>query len=124
MSVFGTHGAISWHELNTTDPKAAMAFYGQLFGWEFEPHDPNYTAFKAGGQPTGGVMGIPPSAPNMPPSWGLYVTVTDVDAIAAKVPQLGGKICYGPKDIPDVGRFCVIQDPQGATLCAIQYMMK
>ena len=57
----------------------------------------------------------------MPPNWGTYVTVDDVDAVAKQAQQLGGKILVGPQDIPTVGRFCVIQDPQGAVIGAITY---
>ncbi len=53
--------------------------------------------------------------------WGIYVTVSDVDATAKKVGELGGKILFPPTDIPNVGRFCVIQDPQGAVISAITY---
>jgi predicted enzyme related to lactoylglutathione lyase len=57
----------------------------------------------------------------MPPAWGVYVTVDDADAVARRVETLGGKLLRAPEDIPSVGRFCVLQDPQGATLCAMQY---
>jgi uncharacterized protein len=50
-----------------------------------------------------------------------YVTVDNVDAIAKNAQELGGKILMGPQDIPTVGRFCVIQDPQGAVISAITY---
>ncbi|MEJ2703676.1 MAG: VOC family protein [Sedimentisphaerales bacterium] len=67
---------------------------------------------------------MPPECKGMPPTWGVYVTVDDVDAPAARVEQLGGKLLQPPADIPNVGRFCVIQDPQGAALCAITYVKK
>jgi hypothetical protein len=58
----------------------------------------------------------------MPPHWGSYVTVDDVDALAAKAAALGAEICMPPTDIPNVGRFCVFRDPQGASLAAISYV--
>ncbi|MFZ1830074.1 MAG: hypothetical protein WAW42_15215 [Candidatus Competibacteraceae bacterium] len=42
-------------------------------------------------------------------------------AAARQMEALGGKLLRPPEDIPDIGRFCVLQDPQGATLCAITY---
>ncbi len=57
----------------------------------------------------------------MPPMWGTYVTVDNVDETARIAEQLGAKICMPPQDIPDVGKFCVIQDPQGATISFITY---
>jgi predicted enzyme related to lactoylglutathione lyase len=56
-------------------------------------------------------------------AWGVYVTVDDVDATAAKAEELGGKILVPPTDIPNVGRFCVLQDPQGSVISAITYAM-
>jgi predicted enzyme related to lactoylglutathione lyase len=48
------------------------------------------------------------------PSWAGFIGVDDVDAYAKRVQQLGGKLCFGPHDIPTVGRFAAVQDPQGA----------
>jgi predicted enzyme related to lactoylglutathione lyase len=121
------HGKFSWNELLTTDPEGAKEFYGQLFGWTTQdwPMDGfNYTIVKAGDTDVGGIMPIPPHATGMPPTWGAYVTVDDVDATAALAEKLGGKICIPPTDIPTVGRFAVIQDPQGAMLSAITYVKK
>ena len=118
------HGAFSWNELMTTEVAAARNFYGALFGWETEAYpggDYHYTLVKVGGEAVGGIMSLPPDCAGMPPGWGIYVTVSDVEATARQVESLGGKLLRPPMDIPDVGRFCVLQDPQGATLCAIQY---
>ncbi|MEZ5651253.1 MAG: VOC family protein [Burkholderiaceae bacterium] len=125
-SAFETPGALSWGELMTSDPDAAIAFYSQLFGWETEEmSNPQmrYTVVKAGGQAIGGIMAIPGQAAGMPPSWFNYVTVADIDAIARKTSELGGTVMMGPQEIPEVGRFCVIRDPQGAVINAIQYAM-
>ena len=118
-------GLFSWNELMTTDVKGAKAFYGDIFGWgmqkcEFSEMD--YTMVKLGDQEIAGIMAIPDEAAGMPPSWGAYVTVADVDALLPRVTQLGGKIIVPPHDIPDVGRFAVIQDPQGAMLSIINYL--
>lgn len=121
------HGAFSWNELMTTDVSAAKAFYSELFGWAMlDEQTPEmiYTMVKAGDQDVGGIMAIPPEARGTPPSWGSYVTVDEVDKQAAKVESLGGKIIMPPRDIPDVGRFAVISDPQGAMLTLITYTSK
>ena len=118
------HGAFSWNELMTTDVEGAKAFYQQLFGWTFEEMNPTempYHIAKAGETETAGVMGMPPEAEGMPPAWGAYVTVDDVDASAAKAEALGAKIVVPLTDIPKVGRFCVIVDSQGAALSLITY---
>jgi predicted enzyme related to lactoylglutathione lyase len=116
------HGALGWNELMTTDVAAAQPFYGALFGWETEDYPVegmNYVMIKVGGAAVGGRMALPPECAGAPPAWGVYVTVADVDATARQVETLGGKILRPPADIPDGGRFCVRQDPQGATPCAI-----
>jgi hypothetical protein len=121
---FKQHGAFSWCELMTSDVAAAKTFYGKLFDWETEDMSMpgmSYTVVMAGGSEIGGIMAIPKEAQGMPPAWGAYVTVDDVDATANAAGQLGAKLIVPPTDIPDVGRFCVIQDPQGATISAITY---
>lgn len=118
------HGAFGWNELLTTDVAAARQFYAALFGWETERYPGgsfDYTLVKVDGEAVGGIMTLPPECAGMPPSWGVYVTVNDVEATARDAERLGGKLLRPPEDIPEVGRFCVVQDPQGATLCAIQY---
>lgn len=118
------HGAFSWHELLTTDPQKAQDFYTALFNWDAEPapmEGEDYTVLKADGRQVGGIMPVPPECTGTPPMWGLYVTVDDVDETAARVDELGGRVLRAPDDIPGVGRFAVIQDPQGAVLSVITY---
>ncbi len=121
---FKLQGAFSWFELMTTDVASAKNFYSDLFGWKMEDMsmgDMDYTVVKVGEDGQGGIMQTPPQAEGTPPNWGVYVTVDDVDATAGKVEELGGKILVPPTDIPTVGRFCVLQDPQGAVISAITY---
>ncbi len=124
MDVYQTHGAFSWSELLTPDPQAALAFYGQLFGWTSEDMDMgsgSYHVIKAGDTSIGGVMAPPPGSEGMPPMWGVYVTVDDIDATAAKCVALGGKVLMPPMEVKTVGRMAVLQDPQGAVFNAITY---
>ncbi|HYY30602.1 MAG TPA: VOC family protein [Chthoniobacterales bacterium] len=119
------HGEFSWNELLTTDPAAATKFYTQLFGWttqDFPMSDFTYTVVKLKGavQGQGGVMPIASHAKGMPPAWFPWVTVDNVEATVKQAVQLGGKVLVEPKDIQEVGRFAVIQDPQGAAITIIQ----
>ncbi|HMK43350.1 MAG TPA: VOC family protein [Dissulfurispiraceae bacterium] len=121
---FKQHGAFSWSELLTTDVEAAKSFYVKLFGWETEEMampGMTYTVVKAGGKEVGGIMAIPKEAQGMPPTWGTYVTVDDVDATAKTAEAHGARLLLPPQDIPNVGRFCVLQDPQGAVINVITY---
>jgi len=119
------HGVFSWNELATTDVSTAKKFYRDALDWELvdtQAGDMVYTKVKVNDLEVGGMMSLPPDAPGMPPAWGSYVTVDDVDARVARVQSLGGKLLVAPRDIPDVGRFAVIADPQGAMLGMITYL--
>jgi uncharacterized protein len=120
---FREQGAFSWFELRTTDIGAAEAFYCRLFGWVTEPWtgEGTYTLIKVDGKEVGGIVALPPEEGPRAAGWGIYVTVTDVDETARKVPEFGGKVLVQPTDIPRVGRFCIIEDPQGAMITAITY---
>lgn len=114
-------GTFCWNELMTRDVGAAKTFYTRLLGWTTEEMDMGemgtYIVFKKGDREVAGMMAMPPDCgEEIPPHWMSYIAVDDVDAGAAKVEQLGGKVCVPPTDIPEVGRFSVITDPTGATI--------
>lgn len=121
------HGMFSWNELITPNIQAAKEFYSKLLGWQMEDMSTapgmNYTIVKANDREIGGMMATPDETVGMPPMWGGYVTVDDVDSLVTRVVTLGGKIRVPPRNIPNVGRFCVIQDPQGAMLTLISYQV-
>ncbi|MBX3575806.1 MAG: VOC family protein [Rhizobiaceae bacterium] len=107
-----------WHELMTSDPKGAEAFYAKVVGWRpeaFPGAGMPYTVVHAGDRGVGGIMGIPPGADGMPSMWVGYIYVKDVDAAAGALSKAGGAVKQPPQDIPGVGRFAVVTDPQGAT---------
>ena len=120
------HGAFSWNELITTDLEGAKAFYSEMFNWQLEDinNEMPYTLAKVDGQESAGIMTMPPEAAGMPAMWGGYVTVDDVEASTKQAEALGGKILMDSRDIPEVGRFSVIADPQGAMLTIITYFNK
>jgi hypothetical protein len=118
------HGAFSWCELMTTDVKAATQFYTKLLGWNTEDmsmEGMTYTVVKTGDTGVGGIMPFPPQMAGTPPHWGSYITVNDVDATARQAQALGATILLPPTDIPNVGRFSTLQDPQGAVVSIITY---
>lgn len=116
-----SQGTPVWYELTTTDPDAAQDFYTRVLGWRFADSgmpDFDYRIGHAGEHRVVGLM-APPEA-GMPPRWGIYFAVDSCDATARAVTDAGGKVCHGPQDIPNVGRFAVLSDPQGATFCVLQ----
>lgn len=120
---FKTHGAVSWVELQTSDMDGAIAFYSELFGWNIDvkPMDMGpYGIIMLGEYGIGGIASM--AGPDVPPHWGNYVTVDDADEASAKAAAAGGTVIVPPMDIPEVGRFSVFQDPQGAAITAITYV--
>jgi predicted enzyme related to lactoylglutathione lyase len=117
------HGAFCWVELGTNDAAGAKKFYTELLGWQLKEGDVSpmaYTEIVVAGKHVGGIYQSGPEyGGDMPPMWMPYVAVDDVDAAAQRVKELGGKVRVPPMDIPHVGRFCVITDPQGASLSLI-----
>lgn len=112
-------GRICWNELMTTDPKAAKAFYKGVVGWGTQAweQDSSYLMWTTGRTPIGGLMTLPDEAKQMgtPPTWLMYVAVPDVDASVRQAESLGARPHVEPQDIPNMGRFAVLADPQGAT---------
>ncbi len=114
-----SNGHFVWHDHLAKDPKAAIAFYTEVVGWKTQQFgDSHYTMWVGSQGPLGGVMELPPEAAKMgaPPHWMGNVQVADVDATVALTKKLGGKVYKEPGDIPTVGRFAVIADPQGASI--------
>jgi predicted enzyme related to lactoylglutathione lyase len=118
-------GLFVWYEHMTRDVPAAIAFYSHVTGWKTQPFgqgaDP-YVMWVGSQGPLGGVMRIPDDAARMgsPPQWMAHVEVDDVDAQVALARRLGGRIYKEPTEVPTVGRFAVIADPQGAALSMFQ----
>ena len=120
------HGFFSMHELITTDLASAKEFYGGLFGWTFTETETiygnPYLVAHNEGTFVGGMMLKEGNVPDdVIPCWDPFVTVNDVDTSAERADELGGKVILPPTDIPKVGRFCVIKDPQGICLNMITY---
>jgi uncharacterized protein len=115
------NGQFVWYEHLTKDPKAAIAFYSEVVGWKTQPFAESggeYTMWVGSQGPLGGVMKLSEEAAKMgaPPHWMAHVQVANVDTSAALAKKLGGKVYREPSDIPTVGRFAVIADPQGGTI--------
>jgi predicted enzyme related to lactoylglutathione lyase len=117
-------GRFVWFDLNTSDPDGAIEFYSDVVGWgtsqwsDAPPGMPPYTMWQNGEAPIGGVGRIDAgmAAAGVPPHWAGYVGVPDVDATVEQATKLGGSVVVPPTDIPTVGRFAFINDPQGAMI--------
>jgi predicted enzyme related to lactoylglutathione lyase len=117
--MFPFHGQFCWCELLTTDAASATEFYRRVIGWNAADAGVpghQYTILSAGETGMGGLMELPQSARDAgaQPGWIGYIAVDDVDAAAARVKDGGGSIHRAPEDIPGIGRFAMVKDPQGA----------
>ncbi|UUP16214.1 VOC family protein [Nitratireductor thuwali] len=115
-----------WYELMTSDMKAAEAFYSGVVGWRAEPWakpgSPPYTIVNAGDRGVGGIMDMPEEycQSGGQPAWFGYIRADDADAAAEGVKKAGGTVHRPPTDIPGVGRFSIVADPQGVTFMLLQ----
>ena len=109
-------GRFVWHELLTNDTAGAAAFYPKVLPWRTAPSSmPGYTIWMAGQTQIGGLMALPSEAGSTPPHWLVYVGTPNVDSTCSQAQGLGARVVKPPADIPNVGRFAVLSDPQGAT---------
>jgi len=109
-----------WYELMTSDIPAARTFYEKVVGWRgesFPGAGMDYIVMHAADRGIAGVMTLPDPVKAMgtPPMWLGYIYAADTDKAADGVQKAGGAIHQPPRDIPGVGRFAVVADPQGAT---------
>jgi len=123
VDVRGEPGSLGWNELATQDPAKARDFYPALFGWRTDVMNVGmeYTVFLDDRGPLAGAYGLTPEMEGMPPCWLPYFAVEDADASAAKAASLGGTVLKEPADIPGVGRFAMIRDPQGAMFYVMRF---
>jgi predicted enzyme related to lactoylglutathione lyase len=82
--------------------------------------DHTYTVLKQGDAMVGGLMQQPADMKGAPSMWAVYFGVTDADATFATAQKLGAKVIMSLTDVPGVGRFGWLQDPQGAVFAVIK----
>ncbi len=118
-------GTFCWTEIASSDAEQCKSFYSNVFGWVFEDSKATdgfaYHEFSNGGDhPMGGLYTISREmcgAGELPPPHLLsYVAVDDVDENARLAMELGGTVIKEPTDIPNTGRFAIIQDPTGGII--------
>jgi uncharacterized protein len=116
-----TQGTFHWNELWARDAEKALRFYEKAFGFTAKTMpmpEGDYHLLEKGGVPRAGVMTS--TRPDVSPMWLPYVAVDDCDATAARAKKQGGAIHLEPTDIPDVGRFAILGDVNGATFAVIK----
>jgi len=111
-----------WNELQTRDSAAAKTFYTQVFDWGYAEDDHGYGMFKAGDRIQAGMMQMDENwDASIPSNWAVYFMVTDVAAYVTKAQELGGNIIVPVTSAGEMGKFAVVQDPQGAVFTIMQF---
>lgn len=105
-------GRFVWHELMTPDAGAAHGFYTRVLGWRTQPweQDPSYTMFAAASGPLGGTWPLETGQPR----WISYIGTDDIEATVRQAQELGGRVTKEITDMPNAGKYALLQDPQGA----------
>ena len=113
-----------WNELQTTNLQTATQFYTQLFGWNTKTSKNavggDYVEFLQGEKSGAGMLEIQAEWGDVPPNWTVYFIVENCDATLEKAQALGGRVDMEPIDMEQIGRFAMIQDPQGGYFTIIQ----
>ena len=109
-------GTPCWVSLMVHGMAATQEFYGELFGWEFQPGPQqlgSYVRAQLDGQEVAGIGQLPPDR-HLPIAWTPYFASDDVDLTAETVRHCGGTVGVGPLDAEDAGRLAIASDPAGA----------
>jgi hypothetical protein len=117
----GAEGVFVWDELATTDVDGAQRFYEQVFGWTTKDMGDDfggYRIFHRADAQIGGLMAN--QQPSIPAAWTPYVAVEDPDGCCKQATGLGAEVLVEPMDVPTVGRFAILKDPQGAVFGIIR----
>jgi predicted enzyme related to lactoylglutathione lyase len=114
-------GHFVWNELSSKDPAASVKFYSQIGGFTSKTMEMAgmgaYHVLESGAESRAGIMGQMPGAPH---TWTPYVSVASADQTADKAKRLGLTIVVSPTDIPNIGRFAILVDPQGVATGILQ----
>ncbi|HEX2224229.1 MAG TPA: VOC family protein [Thermoanaerobaculia bacterium] len=117
-------GTFGWADLTVPNAEEVRDFYQAVAGWKAQGLDMGgYSDFimsAPGGRPVSGVCHARGPNVGIPPQWLIYITVEDLDHSVAQCTERGGKVIVGPKDAGGGARYCVIQDPAGASAALYQ----
>jgi len=120
----GPEGVFVWDELGTTDVDGAQRFYEDVLGWTTTDMGSDFGAYRIFDRVGGTGRGIAGLMQNqdesIPAMWTPYVGVEDTDRCVAKAKELGANVIVEPMDVPTVGRFAILADPQGAVFGVIK----
>ena len=113
-------GTPCWYELTTPDLNGAQTFYSAVIGWTVADCGMPGMDYRLATADAAMVAGMRvPDDPGMPPYWTIYFTVPNCDTAANAAMADGATVFMEPFDIPGIGRFAIVADPQGAVFCIL-----
>jgi predicted enzyme related to lactoylglutathione lyase len=118
------NGTVGWTELTTNDTKTAKTFYTKLFGWKAKVETIQgikYTSFLLGETPIAGMLDLPKEAGDSPSRWMVYFTVQNVTKSVKTASEWGATVLVPPREVPEVGKFSVVEDPTKAPFALIEW---
>lgn len=101
-------------EIPSSDPAVAKSFYGDVFGWTFQEvpiGDTTYHLYHTGEGGIGGGIWNPPEG--MPRQMINYINVEEIGPIAERVAANGGAVLVPEQEVPGIGWFSILADPDG-----------
>ena len=103
-------GQIVHFEIPADDTSGGLAFWGSLFGWQFEgmPGPFEYYMTRISDQTGGAITDMEPGKQGMR----VAFDVDHINAGAARVKELGGE-ANEPGAVPGMGWFATCKDPHG-----------
>lgn len=102
---------LCWLEFGVSNLERAKKFYGGLFNWEFNDWGPGYISFKPSEGIGGGLFETSEIKSGGSPL--IYYEVEEIEPYLKKVADLGGKIEKGKTEIPNMGWYALLNDPDG-----------
>lgn len=115
-------GSWYWNELWTSDTARSREFYGRVFGYTFDAMDMGpggiYHIALKDSVARGGLT--PVARKGSMNLWLPYLRVADCDASLAQAARLGAKTLVPATDIPNIGRFAIVEDPTGAAVALMR----
>jgi len=106
---------VTWWELPVRDLEQAQAFYGEVFGWTFQPFGEGYQGIFNGLDMIGGLFEAPDKVGTV--GVRVYVNVPDLEATLAAVERAGGTVTVPRTEIGgDMGWWAELNDAGGSWL--------
>ncbi|MEW2246991.1 VOC family protein [Streptomyces sp. NPDC058733] len=105
-------GVPCWVDAQLPDVEAGKRFYGELFGWSFEPAYGDSVWAHLDGEP---VAALARKADGrLPTVWTVHFATPDAEALARRVQAAGGQVVTAPTRVGDLGVAVLATDREGA----------